>query len=70
MKITLNGNPEMVSDQASLEETLLATLGTERLGLGGIAVAVNREIVPRSEWASRRLREGDQVEVLTAAQGG
>jgi sulfur carrier protein len=33
-------------------------------------VAVNGEVVPRSTWATASLRDGDRVEVLTAAQGG
>jgi sulfur carrier protein len=36
----------------------------------GIAVAVNGEVVPRSAWADHALRDGDRVEILTAAQGG
>lgn len=37
---------------------------------GGIAVAVNEEVVPRSEWGSRCLADADVVEILTPAQGG
>ncbi len=36
----------------------------------GVAVAVNREIVPRSRWGVAQLAEGDRVEILEAAQGG
>ncbi|GID98113.1 sulfur carrier protein ThiS [Amorphoplanes digitatis] len=36
----------------------------------GVAVAVNGEVVPRSAWTGAPLRDGDRVEVLTAAQGG
>ncbi len=36
----------------------------------GIAVAVNGEVVRRSEWETTVLANGDQVEVLTAVQGG
>ncbi len=36
----------------------------------GIAVAVNSEVVPRSQWAVTVLRDGDAVEVITAMQGG
>lgn len=39
-------------------------------GRAGIAVAVNGEVVPRSSWAKTELAEDDEVEVLTAAQGG
>ncbi len=36
----------------------------------GIAVARNREVVPRSEWATTRLAARDVVEIVTAAAGG
>ncbi|MGP8060535.1 MAG: sulfur carrier protein ThiS [Acidimicrobiales bacterium] len=36
----------------------------------GVAVAVGREIVPRSAWASVRVDEGSVLEVVTAAAGG
>jgi sulfur carrier protein len=36
----------------------------------GVAAAVNGAVVPRGQWASTALDDGDEVEVLTAAQGG
>jgi sulfur carrier protein len=33
-------------------------------------VAVNGEVVPRSTWAGHDVVDGDQVEILTIAQGG
>ena len=44
----------------------------EALGLRGrrVAVAVNREVVPRSSFASRGLAPGDRVEILQAVGGG
>ncbi len=36
----------------------------------GIAVARNREVVPRSQWASTPLAGHDVVEIVTAAAGG
>jgi sulfur carrier protein len=36
----------------------------------GIAVAVDREVVPRSEWATTLLEPDARVEVVTAAAGG
>jgi len=36
----------------------------------GVAVAVDREVVPRGAWATTTLPEGARVEVLTAIQGG
>jgi sulfur carrier protein len=42
------------------------------LGLGGrkLAVAVNRDVVPRTRHALHRLSEGDRVEILEAVGGG
>ena len=36
----------------------------------GIAVARNREVVPRSRWAQTALAPRDVVEIVTAAAGG
>jgi sulfur carrier protein len=36
----------------------------------GVAVAVNREVVPRSAWETTYPEAGDQIEVVAAAAGG
>jgi sulfur carrier protein len=36
----------------------------------GIAVAINGEVVSRSEWARHEVRSGDEIEVVGAVQGG
>ncbi|MEU6774442.1 sulfur carrier protein ThiS [Streptomyces sp. NPDC046759] len=36
----------------------------------GVAAAVNETVVPRAQWATTALAEGDRVEILTAVQGG
>jgi len=35
-----------------------------------VAVAVDREVVPRSTWERVVVREGAEVEVVAAAAGG
>ena len=68
MTIELNG--ETRDDVATVTDAVRAALGKPDAALGrGTAVAVNGEVVPRSEW-NRPLRDGDAVEVLTATQGG
>jgi sulfur carrier protein len=46
----------------------------ERLGIGaqarGVAVALDGEVLPRSQWQSAPLAPGTRVEVLGAIQGG
>jgi sulfur carrier protein len=36
----------------------------------GIAVALNGRVVPRAAWATTRLADGDDVEIVRAMQGG
>ena len=37
---------------------------------GGVAVALNGEVVPRSRWGEASLAAGDELEVVGARQGG
>jgi thiazole synthase len=68
MTIELNGRPVSLDDGATVRSAVEASgaASSER----GVAVAVDGEVVPRSEWAETRLREGQSVEVLAAIQGG
>ena len=67
MRIELNGRAVELTREATVADAVAAT-GTE--ARRGIAVAVEGEVVPRSEWDTTQLEEGQQVEVLTAVQGG
>jgi sulfur carrier protein len=63
MNIVINGRP---SETAA--ETVVADVVARLSKTGaGVAVAVNGDVVPRGEWATTGLKEG---EVLTAVQGG
>lgn len=66
MKVQLNGANHVLSDDANVADAVSALTTADR----GVAVALNGEVVPRTEWQSTRLREGDRLEVLTAKQGG
>jgi sulfur carrier protein len=64
MKLTVNGEPRDLDDATTLARLL------EGRPARGVAAAVDGEVVPRAEWASFRLAEGQTVEILTAVQGG
>jgi sulfur carrier protein len=68
MKVLLNGSPAELAEgatvQAAVDSLDLAAAGR------GVAVAVDAEVVPRTEWDSHELTEGARVEVLRAIQGG
>jgi sulfur carrier protein len=66
VNVVVNGAPQTVSAELNLEQLVRSLVESER----GVAVSVDREIVPRSSWATRRLHEGALVEVLVAAAGG
>ncbi len=65
MKLTINGQQQ---DSAS---TTLAQL-IERLGMkqDRVAVELNRNIIPRDQWAGTNLTEGDQLEIVHFVGGG
>jgi len=67
MRVELNGNEADLQPGATVADAVGAT-GTE--SDRGVAVAVDGEVVPRSEWDETPLQEGQRVEVLHAAQGG
>ena len=66
MQIQLNG------EAYSLDEPTTLTDLVERLGLAGkrLAIELNLEIVPRSQFAETRLADGDRVEIVHAIGGG
>jgi sulfur carrier protein len=64
--VTVNGDDHVVAPGTTVA-VLVGDLGLEPRG---IAVAVGGEVVTRSAWDERPLAAGDQVEVLTIAQGG
>jgi len=64
--LTVNGEPSPVDPPVTIAQLLKAIGAPER----GVAVAVDAEVVPRSEWAARELSCDEHVEVLTAVQGG
>lgn len=64
--IFVNGEPRSVAPETTIA-ALLETLGLNR---DGIAVAIDRQVVPRSQHAQRKLPDGARVEVIRAVGGG
>jgi thiazole synthase len=68
MRIELNGEECELSPGATLADAVRESGVGE--GGRGVAVAVDGEVVPRTEWGSTSLVDGAAVEVLAAIQGG
>jgi thiamine biosynthesis protein ThiS len=65
VNLTINGESQISSAQ---------TLGAlvELLGMkpDRLAIELNREIVPREQWAQTLLRDGDRLEIVHFVGGG
>ncbi|MCI7399406.1 MAG: sulfur carrier protein ThiS [Prevotella sp.] len=65
MKVRINNN------EVETQATTVAELAQEqKLPEKGVAVAISNEMVPRTEWAQRALKEGDDIVILKAFCGG
>lgn len=65
VNITINGETLFLPLRCSVRSLL------DTMVCGGrVAVEVNGEIVPRSQYSTRTLTEGDQVEIVRAIGGG
>jgi len=66
MEIELNGAPHAVAENQSVQDLIVAL---DLLGKS-LAVAVNREVVPRPLWPQRMLQPADRVDIVRAIGGG
>jgi sulfur carrier protein len=66
--VQLNGEWYDLEDAATVADAV--ALLSVPLDARGVAVAVDREVVPRGAWAQTTLTAGARVEILTAIQGG
>ena len=66
MRLTVNGAEKDVEAGVTVA-ALLTTLALRR---DGVAVALNDDVVPRAEHATRTLNDGDRLEIIVAVAGG
>ncbi len=65
MQITLNGEPYIVEDAISLGDLL------NKLKLKGrLAVEINQQIIPHSDYSTHIICADDKVEIVYAIGGG
>ena len=66
IEIELNGAPHRVDAGQHLQDLI------DALALSGqaLALAVNRQVVPRQRWAEHTLQAHDKVDVVRAIGGG
>jgi len=66
MNVVLNGKQHGIGTASSLQELLI------ELGMTGgrIAVELNGEIIPKSNFQQQKLNDGDKIEIVQAIGGG
>lgn len=66
MHLVINGKEQ------TLEGSLNVVQLIEQLGMKSdrVAVELNREIVPRAQWAETTLNDGDRLEIVHFVGGG
>jgi thiamine biosynthesis protein ThiS len=66
MTLTING------ERRTFENLSTLTTLIDALNLKGdrVAVELNREIVPRAEWESTSIKDGDKLEIVHFVGGG
>jgi thiamine biosynthesis protein ThiS len=64
--LTINGEEKTFSSDL----TLAALVAQLRMKADRVAVELNRQIVPRTEWPATRLKEGDRLEIVHFVGGG
>ena len=66
MKLYVNGEERNLASGL----TVAGLLEDLRYGSERIAVEVNEEIVPRSQYHAHQLQDGDRIEIVRAIGGG
>lgn len=67
MEIIINSRKKHIPDSTTVENLMeILEVGKPK----GLAVAVNKKIVPRESWGNTTLQDSDEVIMIKAAQGG
>lgn len=69
MKVLINAQPAELPAGATVADAVAHAVDG-RQPQTPIAVAVNLQFVPRTQYASTALHEGDRVEIITPVTGG
>ena len=66
MSVILNGENKRIEPGLSLEKLLLSL----KLTHPNMAVAINDSVIPKSEYAQKKIENGDRIEIIHPVGGG
>ena len=64
--VSINEKTQSFSQDTTLQ-TMLSQL---TIAENGIAIAINEQIIPKTNWATTKLNNNDKILIITATQGG
>ena len=65
MKVLLNGSSYSVKNNCSVDSLI------KNLDLNGkYAIEINQNIIPRSQYRTKKISNGDKIEIVQAIGGG
>ncbi|PRX49878.1 sulfur carrier protein ThiS [Salegentibacter salegens] len=64
--VNVNNTAHTFNSPSSLQDLLMQLAISEK----GIAVAVNNQIISKSDWDRHELAEGENILIIRATQGG
>ena len=65
LTLYVNGQIQQVSNKTTLLDWAQAQQWQQR-----VALVVNQQLIPKSQWFACSLKDQDQLDVITAVQGG
>ena len=66
MKVILNDSLYEVKEETTLEEFIESL----EIRLQGVAIAINNEVIPKSEWKNTKLTDDMALMMIHAVSGG
>ncbi len=68
MKIVLNGTEKDLDDNIYIIDLIKKfKISNDK---SGVAVALNNDVISKSEWKRVKVKENDRIEIIQAVQGG
>ncbi len=66
MEVTIN--QQQLTVHSNTVDSVLSAYGLTNTK--GIALAINEKVIPKTLWPSTPIQQGDEITIISAAQGG
>ena len=67
IEVRINGEPRRLASPTPLADLVAIEAGGDA---EGVAVGLNRRVIPRPEWERVNVNEGDEIEIIAPFAGG